>query len=104
MHCSETIPVKIRFTPTARKHFLKNLEYIRQDYPAAARKFRRKAETLPRRLEEFPESNRSSSEFPELPHREVIGRPCRFFYRVAARRIWIVAVWHDAEPPEGPCR
>jgi ABC-type uncharacterized transport system substrate-binding protein len=31
-------------------------------------------------------------EFPELPHREVIVWPYRFFYRVQGEIIWIVAV------------
>jgi plasmid stabilization system protein ParE len=94
--------VKIRFTPSARVQFLEGLEYIRQDSPLAAANFREKAEEFLRRLEEFPESGRSIPEFPGLPHREVIVRPYRFFYRVVGKTVWIVAVWHGAQLPEGP--
>ena len=92
----------MQFTPLARAQFLEGLEYIRQDSPTAARQFREKAETVLRRLEEFPESGRSIPEFPDLPHREVIVRPYRFFYRVSGKTIWVVAVWHGAQLPEGP--
>ena len=94
--------MKIKFTPSARIQFLEGLEYIRQDSPLAAANFRAKAEKALRGLEEFPESGRSIPEFPGLPHREVIVRPYRFFYRVVGKTIWIVAVWHGAQLPDGP--
>jgi plasmid stabilization system protein ParE len=94
--------VKIKFTPSARRQFLEGLDYIRRDSPAAARKFRDKVENVLRRLEEFPDSGRSIPEFPELPHREVIVPPYRFFYRNVRKTIWIVGVWHGAQLPEGP--
>ncbi len=91
--------MKVKFTPSARVQFLEGLEYIRQDSPSAAANFRNKAEVVLRRLEEFPESGRSIPEFPGLPHREVIIPPYRFFYRVAGKTVWIVAVWHSAQLP-----
>lgn len=94
--------MKIKFTPTARVQFLEGLEYIRQDNPSAAASYREKVEKVLRRLEDFPESGRAIPEFPGLPHREVIIRPYRFFYRVVGKNIWIVAVWHGAQLPEGP--
>ena len=94
--------MRIKFTPSARAQFLEGLEYIRQDSPSAARQFREKAEATIRRLEEYPESGRSIPEFPALPHREVIVRPYRFFYRVIGKTVWIVAVWHGAQLPAGP--
>lgn len=93
--------MKVKFTPSARAQFLEGLEYIRQDSQSAARQFREKAESILRRLEEFPESGRSIPEFPDLPHREVIIRPYRFFYRVVGNTVWIVAVWHGAQLPAG---
>ena len=93
--------MKVKFTPTARVQFLEGLEYIRQDSPGAATNFRNKAETVLRRLEEFPESGRSIPEFPGLPHREAIIPPYRFFYRVAGKTVWIVAVWHSSQLPRG---
>ncbi len=94
--------MRIRFTEAARIQFLEGLEYIRLDNPEAARKFREKAEEVLRRLEEFPESGRAIPEFPALPHREVIVRPYRFFYRTTGQTVWIVAVWHSAQLPAGP--
>lgn len=92
--------MKVRFTPTARAQFLAGLEYIRKDRPAAALRLRKRAETVLRRLEKFPESGRSIPEFPDLPHREVIVPPYRFFYRVDGKTVWVVAVWHSARLPD----
>ena len=94
--------MKVRFTPSARSQFLEGLDFIRQDSPAAAARFRTRAEQVLSRLEEFPESGRSLPEFPGLPHREVIVRPYRFFYRIVDETVWIVAVWHGAQLPDKP--
>ncbi len=48
--------MRVKFTPSARTQFLEGLEYIRQDSPLAAQRFREKAEQVLRRLEKFPES------------------------------------------------
>lgn len=55
-----------------------------------------------RLLETHPESGRRIPEFPELPHREVIVKPYRFFYRVEKDVAWVVAVWHGAQLPAEP--
>ncbi len=94
--------MKLKFTPSARTQFLEGLDYIRHDNPTAARRFRERVEEVLRRLEEFPDSGRSIPEFPDLPHREVIVTPYRFFYRVVGKTVWVVAVWHGAQLPEGP--
>jgi toxin ParE1/3/4 len=92
--------VRIRFTPSARLQFLEAIEYIRRENPSAARNFRQRAEKILRRLESYPESGRLIPEFPELPHREVIIRPYRFFYRIEKKTVWIIAVWHGAQEVE----
>jgi toxin ParE1/3/4 len=94
--------VKVRFASSARAQFLSALTYIRRDNPGAALNFRERVETVIRRLEEFPDSGRVLPEFPELPYREVIIAPYRFFYRVKGEIVWIVAVWHGAQLPEEP--
>jgi plasmid stabilization system protein ParE len=94
--------VKIRFTPQARAGFLGALDYIRRDDPAAARRFRKKAEKAIRRLARYPDSGRRLPEFPDLPFREVIVSPYRFFYRKERGAVWIVAVWHGAQQPREP--
>jgi len=92
--------VKVRFTPSARAQFLSALTFIRRDKPAAAIRFRDRTETILRRLEGFPESGRVVPEFPDLPYREVIIPPYRFFYRIKGDVVWIVAVWHGAQLPK----
>ena len=92
----------IRFTPTARAQFLAAIEYIRKDNPGAAVQFRRKAAKALRRLNRFPNSGRKLPEFPDLPFREVVVAPYRFFYRVEGKAVWIVAVWHGAQQPSEP--
>ena len=94
--------MKIRFTPTGRVQFLAAIAYIQQDNPTAASRFRQKAEHKLRRLESFPESGRHLPEFPELPYREVIVAPYRFFYRIDGKTVWIVVVWHGAQMPKKP--
>lgn len=79
--------MKIRFTPSARVQFLSALAYIRRDNLQAALRFRRLTEEILRRLEEFPDSGRVVPEFPELPYREVVISPYRFFYRVKGKII-----------------
>ncbi len=94
--------MKVRFTPTGRRHFLRTVAFIVRDDPIAARRFKQRAEAVLRRLERFPFSGRVLPEFPDLPYREVIVAPYRFFYRVERKTVWIVAVWHGAQIPETP--
>ncbi len=94
--------MKVRFTPAARRQFLAALSYIRADNPAAASRIRQRAETILRRLEQFPESGRVIPEFPELPYREVVISPYRFFYRINKETIWVVAIWHEAQLAREP--
>ena len=94
--------MKVLFTPSGRKQFLEAIAYIYQGNPPAAIAFRRKAEKVLSRLRKFPQSGMALPEFPDLPFREVIVRPYRFFYRVREKTVWIVAVWHGAQLPEEP--
>jgi toxin ParE1/3/4 len=94
--------LKILFTPTGRRQFLEAIGYIHRDNPSAAAAFRQKSEKALSRLKKFPESGRILPEFPDLPFREVIVNPYRFFYRVKDKTVWIIAVWHGAQLPDGP--
>ena len=94
--------MRVRFTPAGRTQFLDAIAYIRRENPSAADRFRARAEEILRRLQRFPDSGRIVPEFPDLPYREVIVRPYRFFYRVSNPVVWIVAVWHGAQLPEDP--
>jgi toxin ParE1/3/4 len=94
--------VKLQFTPSGRIQFLKAVSHIHQDNPQAAVKFRNRAERILRRLTQYPESGRLIPEFPDLPFREVIVAPYRFFYRREGKTIWVVACWHGAQLPMEP--
>jgi len=94
--------VRLLFTPSGRAQFLGAIQFLLKENPSAARKFRDKAERILRRLVEFPESGRHIPEFPELPFREVIVPPYRFFYRIEGKTIWVVAAWHGAQLPASP--
>ncbi|MGH7962119.1 MAG: type II toxin-antitoxin system RelE/ParE family toxin [Candidatus Binatia bacterium] len=94
--------MRVRFTPSARAQFLAAVAYIRQENPTTARQFRRRVERILRRLQRFPNSGRVLPEFPELPYREVIVAPYRFFYRREVETIWVVSVWHGAQLPDEP--
>ncbi|MGD0399157.1 MAG: type II toxin-antitoxin system RelE/ParE family toxin [Syntrophobacteraceae bacterium] len=94
--------MRVHFTPSARIQFLSALAFIRRDSPPAAVHFRDRVAKVLRRLEEFPQSGRVVPEFPELPFREVVISPYRFFYRVREQIVWVVAVWHGAQVPEQP--
>lgn len=94
--------MKVRFTPSGQRQFLVALSYIQRDDHQAAIRFRKRSEKVLRRLGRFPKSGRLLPEFPDLPYREVIVPPYRFFYRVEQKTVWIVAVWHGAQLPLKP--
>ena len=94
--------MKILFTPTGRRQFLEAIAYILRDNPTAAEAFRQNSEKTLSRLKKFPESGRILPEFPDLPFREVIVNPYRFFYRVKDKTVWIIAVWHGAQLSDEP--
>lgn len=94
--------MKICFTPSARTQFIAAVTYINRENPSAAQEFYRKATEVLKQLHPFPLSGRVVPEFPELPFREIIVPPYRFFYRLKGTTIWIVAVWHSAQLPIKP--
>ena len=94
--------MKVKFTPTARRQFLDAIAYIRRDKPSVAVSFRQVAKEKLKRLERFPESGRRIPEFSDLPYREVIISPYRFFYRIEINVVWIVAAWHSAQLSHDP--
>jgi len=94
--------VKIRFTPAAEAQFLEAIRFVQLDNPSAANAFYDRCLDALSRLEDFPHSGRRIPEFPNLPYREVIVRPYRFFYRIHRGEIWVVAAYHGAREPEHP--
>ena len=94
--------MKMKFTPSARGQFLEAIEYIAADNPVAARRVKAKVEKALTRLLTVPAAGRRIPEFPELPHREMVVRPYRIFYRAQGDNLWVVAVWHSSQQPETP--
>jgi plasmid stabilization system protein ParE len=94
--------LKILFTPTGRRLFFEAIAYMHRDNPSAAATFLQKSGKTLSRLKDFPQSGRLLPEFPDLPFREVIVNPYRFFYRVKDETVWIIAVWHSAQLPDEP--
>ena len=94
--------MKVLFTPSARAQFLDAVAFIRDENPTAADALVDRASAALVRLREFPESGHALPEFPDLPHREVLVEPYRFFYRVGDDVVWIVAVWHGHQLPVEP--
>lgn len=94
--------LRVRFTPTARAQFLAALAYIRADRPSAARAFRDRAGEALAQLGRFPQSGHAVPEFPDLPFREILVEPHRFFHKVLPDTVWIVGVWHGAQIPDTP--
>jgi toxin ParE1/3/4 len=94
--------VKVLFTPSAKAQFLSALEFIRRDSPLAAVRLKAQVQKSLGRLPRFPASGHPIPEFPDLPHRQVIVAPYRFFYRVEGKLIWIVANWHERQLPSQP--
>ncbi|MFA4920407.1 MAG: type II toxin-antitoxin system RelE/ParE family toxin [Thermodesulfovibrionales bacterium] len=94
--------MKLRFTPSAKTELLSAAKYIHNENPEAALKFLRKTDELLHRLEKYQLSGRTISEFPELPYRELLVLPYRYFYSIQINTIWIVAVWHTSQLPKEP--
>ncbi len=94
--------MKIRFANTAKISLHSAINFIRQDNPTAAVNFLERVEKTLRRLEKYPESGRRILEYPELPYRELLVLPYRFFYKIDGKTIFIVAVWHTAQIPIEP--
>jgi toxin ParE1/3/4 len=94
--------VRVRFTPSADREFLDAIAFVREESPIAGDGLLSRSLERLRQLRDFPESGRSVPEFPDLPYREVLVNPYRFFYRVGADAVWIVAVWHERQVPTSP--
>ena len=96
--------MRVRFTPSAEREFLDALSFIRHESPAASDALLVRSEDGLAQLGDFPESGRIVPEFPDLPYREVIVNPYRFFYNVVGDTVWIVAMWHERQVPDSRSR
>jgi len=67
-------------------------EYIALDKISAAKRFVRKVFCCTDRLQQFPESGREPPELETSRYREVVVDPCRVFYRIEKKKIYILYV------------
>jgi plasmid stabilization system protein ParE len=65
----------VKFTVSARAHFLAAIEFSRQKSPTAAQQFRQRAGKSLKRLDRFSGAGAVVAEFPKLPYREVYVAP-----------------------------
>lgn len=67
-------------------------DYISLENPAAARRLVRRVFSTVRRLEKFPRLGGVPPELPGLPYRHLVIPPCRIFYRIEKRTVYVVHV------------
>jgi len=72
-------------------------EYIALDNQDAARQYVQKVFNVVKRLEEFPRSGNVPPEISHLSYRQIIVPPCRIFYRIQKKYVFIVYVMRSQQ-------
>jgi toxin ParE1/3/4 len=72
-------------------------DYIALDKPDAARKFVRRVFAKVEKLRQFPQIGSVPREISDLPYRQLILPPCRIFYRIEGKRVYIVHVMRSEQ-------
>jgi toxin ParE1/3/4 len=85
------------WSPLALERVADITTWIAQDRPAAAARTVEDLFAAVDRLSQFPESGRQVPEFDRPDLREVIHRPYRIVYRIAADHIAILTVGHSLQ-------
>lgn len=67
-------------------------DYIALDKPTAAARFIRRVFAKVELLRRFPQIGSKPAEIADLPYRQLIVLPCRIFYRIEGKRVYIVHV------------
>lgn len=70
-------------------------EYIALDNPAAASHVVSTVFEKTKRLEDFPQSDRTPPELPNSVYRELVAPPCRIFYREDGNQALILYVMRE---------
>ena len=83
---------QIKWTEPALNDLDEIAEYIALDKPSAAKNLVKEVFTSVKILKQFPESGRCPPELPETGYRELIVGPCRIFYRVETKKVYILYV------------
>jgi addiction module RelE/StbE family toxin len=72
-------------------------DYISLDDPKAAKKLVRKAFKKIEHLADHPKSGKLVDEFDNSVYREVVLPPCRIFYRIEDKIIFIIHIIRDEQ-------
>ena len=72
-------------------------EYIALDNPVAARGLVQKVFDKVERLERFPQSGRVPLDLPNSIYRELVAPPCRIFYRVDNKHVFVLYVMREEQ-------
>lgn len=72
-------------------------DYISLDDPKAAKKLVRKAFDRIEHLADHPKSGKLVEEFENSVYREVVLPPCRIFYRIEDKIIYIIHIIRDEQ-------
>ena len=72
-------------------------DYIALDKPAAARHLVREVLAAVGRLQKFPQMGSLPAELRGLPYRQLIVSPCRIFYRVEKKVVYIVHILRGSD-------
>jgi len=67
-------------------------DYIALDKPDAAKKFVRRVFAKVEKLRTFPRIGSIPLEISDLPYRQLIVPPCRIFYRIEGKQVYVVHV------------
>jgi toxin ParE1/3/4 len=67
-------------------------DYIALDKPTAARQLVRQVFAAVGRLQEFPRTGSFPPELRGLPYRQLVVPPCRIFYRIEKKVVYIVHI------------
>lgn len=83
---------RVIWTQPAVADLLEIAEYIELDKPEAARRFVGRVFATVEKLETFPKLGRVPAELKDFSYRELVIPPCRIFYRIEKKSVFIVAV------------
>lgn len=86
---------KIIWTESAVNDLNEIADYIALSNPIAAAELIRDVVTKIERLEKFPKAEKIPLEIPEFGYRELAASPCRIFYRLEQKAVYIVHVCRE---------
>lgn len=90
------MPVEVVWSPRARARLQEIRAYVARDKPDAAEKLATRIVALAEALKQHPYLGRAGSE-PGVRELVLGGAPYLIFYRVRAKRVTILTIWHGAQ-------